>query len=272
MRKSLTLCIADIHFKIVVQDEHLLDRLKKHYASYLADGAADFLVAIHGQAADFSRRRLTIRHPVEIEPQSKDRLTILKRRIKGAPYYLGFIETASRMCEVHLKDLNCYSTLLAVIRITFQYFLEMNSGFLLHSTAGRVGEYTYVFTGKSGAGKTTALMNLEADEIVSGDVSAVRVYEEHATIHAIPFRKEISSSGAVRAVFFPRKNPAKPYTHPAHPALSVQEIVSNALFASPNNADLVEPAMNNIMKFCAVIPCFDLYFPKEGSIRQAVVR
>jgi hypothetical protein len=239
------------------------------YRSFECGRPPFFTVNIRGAASQLKRRRLQQKHHLELEAEG-GRVHIIKRRIKGAPYRLGRIDPRARTCFIRLADINDMSTLRAAVRLCFQYFIERGGGILLHAAAGKVNGEVYVFTGKSGAGKTTALMNSSPDEITAEDVAVLKVCRGGTTLFSTPFRGEQYAQGRVKALFFPLKKAGRPYIEPVSPPRALAEIMANVIMASPGDAQCVGDVMTRVLDLCARVPVYDLYFPKEGDLRKVL--
>jgi hypothetical protein len=270
MSKTLKVSVAEVNAEILCEDNKIINRTQKLFRSYETDQPVDFQIVIQGTSDDFNRKRLLRRHHVELDIQDAH-IDIVKRKQKGAPYHLGTINSETNVCLFNLKDINDFSTLFIAVRVCFQYYLEKNNGFFLHAAAGKISNQTYIFTGKSGAGKSTALTNLSPEEIVSEDAVAVRLYNGEPVLFATPFRNERHTSGKAKAVFFPKKGKGTPCVAPESLGQSIAEVISNGLFASPGSPQLMDTAITNVINFCTLVPCFKLYFPKHGSLQELII-
>lgn len=218
----------------------------------------------------------TSRHPypVVVEPKKQaptaKRIAVFviteKRRQKDIP--LGNIDPRKRLCSLNLTGNFSYSRLLSAIRACFHFFIERNRGFLLHASCGTVQGRTYIFTGKAGSGKSTALQNCHPEKIIAEDFLAIRITEKQPAAFSIPFRREKSALARPRAIIFPKKFPGPTHLVKETNAQAVSEITANALFCSPHCLSLVQPVLKSISKFCVLVPGYSLYFVRKANLRE----
>lgn len=269
MSSLLRVTIARIPFEIQVDDPRLGARLERFFSTYLSRQKPFFRIVIQGTSRELKMDSAQ-NYPVVIVPDGC-LLNIVERRENGKTRALGHINPAKKNCSFILKDLKHFSNVISAIRVSFLFFLELQGGFFLHASSGKVKGRTYIFTGKADVGKTTALKNLKPDEVVAEDALAVRTDGKKPCIYAIPFRKDKNAQGPAAAIFFPRKAVGAPRIEKESPATCVSELMANAMYASPHSQELMEPVMESIVKFSRHVPGFSLYFPRRGSIREVIV-
>lgn len=75
------------------------------------------------------------------------------------------------------------------------YILHYNWGLLIHSSCVVEDGKAHMFTGRSGAGKSTAAKLSAPRELLSDEATLVKISPEGITVYNSPFRSEIESTG-----------------------------------------------------------------------------
>jgi hypothetical protein len=96
----------------------------------------------------------------------------------------------SGRCEINLFAFDC------ILRVLWATLLPRQGGMLVHSCGLRHAEVAVVFPGKSGAGKTTlARKALDADEVLSDEISIIRRADDGWRVHGTPFWGDFARGG-----------------------------------------------------------------------------
>jgi hypothetical protein len=183
---------------------------------------------------------------------------------------LGIIDPPKNTCVIELNDGLHFSNLIAAVRTCFHFYLEQHNGFFLHAACGAVDGKAYIFTGKSDSGKTTALRNFNPEQIIAEDALAARVEHGRLSVFAIPFRSDKNARAEAHAFFFPQKASPPSRLEKQNPASTAAEVIANALYASPHDAQLLDTVIQSITQFCRAIPGFNLYFSKNCNLQEAL--
>ncbi len=267
--RSLQVTIAELPFRIEIADAALERRVSRIFGTYQTPaGKPIFRIIVEGA---YSPDRSSSRDngPVTVKERPGECIVVQGR--EDAPSrQLGVIDVRRRICRFSLDGSFHFSLIISVLRTCFLFFLERHDGFFLHAASGIVNGKAYTFTGKSDSGKTTALGNLNPEEVLAEDALAVRMFNSRAGIFAIPFRGDQNACAPAQAVFFPRKFKGVPRLEPETPAEVASELLVNAMFSSPHNSSLVRPVLKTIGRFCRRVPGFNLYFPKSGNLREVI--
>lgn len=97
--------------------------------------------------------------------------------------------------EKELATVNCsdaYATGLAILRKLVEYIVQKKSGLLLHASAIKVGDDAYLFTAKSGTGKSTHAQNYkkafgEKAVILNDDKPIIRLIDGEFYVFGSPW-------------------------------------------------------------------------------------
>ena len=262
MQHRLRLEIAALPFEIRSGCRAILDYLEEYFIAYRSNRPPDFTIGIEGNVAPSDTGSSFMVIP-ELEALSTDTFRIVNNCSERRT--IGTIENGTTAL---LNRQTCGSgyLLTSALRLCVQFFLERNCGFFLHASCGRVNGTGILFTGKSTAGKTTALHNLHPDAVIAEDAVALRMKTGRIHVYAIPFRGENSSETVVRALFFPRKSTGTPKLIREAASAVVAELAANALFCGPSESSLMNHVLSTISDCCTLIPGYSCYFDKSTDL------
>ena len=264
MKYRLGLSIADLPFEIVT-DHRLVGRfLESYFAAFRSDGSPGFTIIIDsGVPAPVSGVRSRVVPEIErdgpgggylIVNNSSDRVVI------------GHIDDDGGTCRLTGRACTDTYLLSTAVRVCVQFWLERSNGFFLHAACGSVRGAGVLFTGKSTAGKSTALRNLHPDTVIAEDAVAVRMNGSGARVYAIPFRGEKSGDIPLHALCFPRKWKGTPMLTREGAATIAAELTANALFCAPSTETLMADTLATIASFSTSVPGYDCYFDKATDL------
>ena len=265
--KSLKIKIARTCGGIAADDGALNKILESYFRSYLSDEEPLFNIYIKGSYRNLNKP-CGNGWPVFVR-ETKEVYEIIEKREKKTRL-LGIIDSRKNLCHIDIRKYFNYSNLIQALRACFHFFIEERGGFFLHAGCGVVSGKAYIFAGRHGAGKSTALRNLQPESVIAEDTVVIKNNGCDSLVFSTPFRREENASGRVEALIFPRKFRGSPYKIKEPKAASASELISNALFSSPYSWRLVDSVVKNISLLCESTPGYRLYFPREGSIREVV--
>ncbi len=157
----------------------------------------------------------------------------------------------------------------AVLRIVHSLVLAGEGGFLLHSASAIRGGRAFLFSGLSGAGKTTISRLAPPDvTLLTDEVSYVRRQGEGYRAFGTPFAGELARVGEnvsapIAALYLLDKGPAN-RIDPISTSEATQRILRNILFFA-EEPDLVRRVFEAACEFVARVPVYRLtFFPDEG--------
>jgi hypothetical protein len=165
----------------------------------------------------------------------------------------------------------------SVLRIVHSIELCSEAGFLLHASSVVIDGCAYLFTGPSGAGKTTIAQLAPPEAILLTDeISCVRRTARGWTAFGTPFAGELGTSG--RRVSAPitalyrleqgKTNRIEPLT----PGEAVRTLMRNILFFA-RDAAREQRILDTVCQLIAMVPIARLTFTREAgvwtTIRQA---
>jgi hypothetical protein len=162
----------------------------------------------------------------------------------------------------------------AVLRILHSLILARQGGFLLHAAGAIRNRKAFLFSGISGAGKTTISRLAPADvTLLTDEISYVRrepaVYRAYGT----PFAGELAKIGEnvsapLEAVYFLVQGPEN-RIEPVDPADAVGMLLRNILFFA-HEPELVRTVFRNACEFAARVRMERLVFVPDARVWELI--
>lgn len=158
----------------------------------------------------------------------------------------------------------------SLLRIMHSLILAKRGGFLLHAASAICEGRAYIFSGVSGAGKTTMTRLAPQDvALLTDEISYVRSCDGSYSAFGTPFTGELARSGEncsapVAALFFLEKGGENRVD--ALPAtLAVERLMRNILFFAQDR-ELVEMLFATACEFVSRIPVYQLTFYPDARV------
>ncbi len=162
----------------------------------------------------------------------------------------------------------------SVLRILHSLVLAARGGFLLHAASAVCDGQAYLFSGVSGAGKTTLTRLAPADvTLLTDEISYVRANPSGYSAWGTPFSGELAKSGEncvapVSALFFLEKGPHNCVNElPA--AEAVRRLMRNILFFA-EDPELAEKLLASACDFVEKVPVRLLTFYPDSRVWDEV--
>jgi hypothetical protein len=165
------------------------------------------------------------------------------------------------------QNANPYS-LDSVLRILHSLILAERGGFLLHAASAICDDSAYLFSGVSGAGKTTMTRLAPPDAtLLTDEISYIQPGASSYRAFGTPFAGELAKAGEntcanIAALFFLEKGPANKLDE-VPPSEAAKRLMRNILFFA-EDAFLVEKILASACDFVARVPIRRLtFYPDE---------
>jgi hypothetical protein len=171
------------------------------------------------------------------------------------------------------QNANPYS-LDSVLRILHSLILAQRGGFLLHAASAICDGRACLFSGVSGAGKTTMTRLAPPDvTLLTDEISYLRPNAEGYSAFGTPFAGELARAGEnctapVSALFFLEKGPQN-RVHELSSAEAVRRLMRNILFFAEDRG-LVEKLLATACEFVARVPIRRLTFYPDARVWNEV--
>ena len=171
------------------------------------------------------------------------------------------------------QNANPYS-LDSVLRILHSLIMAERGGFLLHAASAICEGRAYLFSGVSGAGKTTMTRLAPPDvTLLTDEISYLRPNAEGYSAFGTPFAGELARAGEnctapVSALFFLEKGPENRVDELSS-AEAVRRLMRNILFFAEDRG-LVEKLLATACEFVARVPIRRLMFYPDARVWNEV--
>jgi len=244
--------IGGLPIALSTSDEEFLNLLRLRYEGFLSSSSPQFELEFDVTASG---------------PVSDDDVRVRRSRDNGAwmlergDFHARF-DPRTRRGSVR-QNANPYS-LDSVLRILHSLILAERGGFLLHAASAICDGRGYLFSGISGAGKTTLTRLAPADVILLTDeISYIRPDAGGYKAFGTPFAGELARAGEncaapVAGLFFLEKGPRNRIEELSS-AEAVRRLLRNILFFAEDKA-LVEKLFTTACDFVARVPVRRLTF------------
>jgi hypothetical protein len=158
----------------------------------------------------------------------------------------------------------------SVLRIVHSLILAKQGGFLVHAASAIRGDKAFIFSGVSGAGKTTISRLAPPDAtLLTDEISYVRRDGNRYFAYGTPFAGELARVGAnesapLSALFFLEKGPQNSI-EPIAPTDAIQRLMRNILFFA-HDPELVKLVFQSACEFASVVPMHRLIFVPDQRV------
>ena len=163
----------------------------------------------------------------------------------------------------------------SVIRIILSLILARSGGFLLHSASAIRGGRAFLFSGVSGAGKTTIARLAPPDAmLLTDEISCVRRSGTEYHAFGTPFAGELGIAGeddrgADRRALFPAQGTAQPHPTRSDPARAAAMLLRNILFFA-DDSELVKAVFAIACDFVARVAVAELTFRPDVAVWELI--
>ena len=162
----------------------------------------------------------------------------------------------------------------AVLRIVHTLVLAQSDGFLLHASSAIRNGRAFLFSGISGAGKTTMARLAPHDvTLLTDEISYVCRENDSYYAYGTPFAGELAALGAnehapIAAVYLLEKGSTN-RIDPVPTADAVRAVLRNTLFFA-HDEGLVEQLFNSACRFLERVPVRRLSFIPEARVWELI--
>jgi hypothetical protein len=252
--------IGGIPIALSTCDEGFLDLLRQRYHGFLSSSRPEFELEF-----DLTETRPVSDDDVRVRREADEWL------IERGDFHARWNPHTGRGSV--RQNANPYS-LDSVLRILHSLILAERGGFLLHAASAICDGRAYLFSGVSGAGKTTMTRLAPADiTLLTDEISYVRPNADGYSAFGTPFAGELARAGEnctapVSALFFLEKGPEN-RVHELSSAEAVRRLMRNILFFAEDRG-LVEKLLATACEFVRRVPIRRLTFYPDARVWDEV--
>lgn len=192
-----------------------------------------------------------------------------------AEFQYGFDDARVRFDGVaaHFAGVRHEYALDSLLRVLLSWLLLPREGFLLHASTVERNSRAYVFTGRSGAGKSTVASLSPPGSVLTDEISLLRreggVWRAYGTPFWGEFRAAGSNRSAPVAAIFTLVKSAENKVRPLSAREALRVLLPNVLFFSSEqraNAQLLEILTGAV----AEVPCRELCFRRDAGFWEVL--
>lgn len=161
----------------------------------------------------------------------------------------------------------------ALMNLYSSFIVHHNWGLLIHSSCVIENGKAHIFSGHSGAGKSTAAKLSQPRELLSDEATIVRITPHEAIIFNSPFRSEMEATG------FEKSAPLESIQilHQAHQnkrlklkkADSLLELMDKVFFWV-HSPDETKQIIGLLKKLVDSVPVYELHFKKDHTFWELI--
>jgi hypothetical protein len=241
--RCLPISIGDVPLTLHFGEAGLLEKAGRQYAEFRTLRPAGLPIFL------------------EPTPQRGEGPSEFSYRLDGASLHLE--RGAARFCGVRHEY-----ALDSLIRILLSVLLLPRHGFLLHAaTVVRDGR-AHVFTGRSGAGKSTVASLSPAGKVLTDEISLLRCDGSGWRAHGTPFWGEFRAAGLNQhspvAGIYGLVQACENRVEPLPPKEGLRAILPNVLFFS-SNKPMTEELLRVMAEAAETIPFYRLHFRRDST-------
>jgi hypothetical protein len=259
-KRSCVVEIGGIPVSLLTDSELFRDLLCQRYSTFLSSSHAEYEL-------DF--------HLTEMETISDDDVHVRREghvwRIERGDFHAQWDPDSGRGWVKQTP--NPYS-LDSVLRILHSLILATRGGFLLHAASAICAGRAYLFSGVSGAGKTTMTRLAPPDvSLLTDEISYIRPGSGGYSAYGTPFAGELARAGEnctapVSALFFLEKG-SENRIDEISPADAVRRLMRNILFFG-DDRELVGRLLATACDFVARVPIRRLTFYPDARVWDTI--
>jgi hypothetical protein len=259
-RKVVCVEIGGIPIALSTCDDGFLDLLRQRYIGFLSSSSPEFELEF-----DLTSTVPVSDDDVRVRRDGEEWL------IERGDFHARWDPRSGRGSV--RQNANPYS-LDSVLRILHSLILAERGGFLLHAASAISDGRACLFSGVSGAGKTTMTRLAPPDvTLLTDEISYLRPNAEGYSAFGTPFAGELARAGEnctapVSALFFLEKGPEN-CVHELSSAEAVRRLMRNILFFAEDRG-LVEKLLATACEFVARVPIRRLTFYPDARVWDEV--
>lgn len=256
---ELLLKIGEHVLKVTCDSEGFLKIYYRHYLSQSKGVQPDISISIHNgfgtQFKDYAVKITKVNNKVVF--QRDDYLIEASSDYKSAIVYVHD--------ELALKH--------ALMNLYSSYIVYHNWGLLIHSSCAIEAGKAHIFSGHSGAGKSTAAKLSQPRELLSDEASIVKITGNFITILDSPFRSELNSEGTGQAAPLASIQILHQSLQNKREKLKKTDALINLVakvFYWAHSPEESKKVMGLLKTLVSNVPVYELYFKKDNTFWELI--
>lgn len=258
--QALGFSLATLSFQVDCPDPGLREQLKKRYGNFLAESRGGFEIQVEtsGEAAADARSTP--------EVSREEAAWVVRLHRARAEFDLP------RQCG-RLQGPMTPHTFDSLLRILLTLLLLEKDGLLLHAATLERGGTALAFLGRSGAGKTTLARLAGSRQVLTDEISLVRLVEGEPRAYGSPFWGEMAGAGRpadlpLRAFHVLVKD-QRNFGERLGETEAVKALLLHTLFFA-SDPELSERLLHLATRWAACVPVYRFHFVPDPSAWEAL--
>lgn len=161
----------------------------------------------------------------------------------------------------------------ALLHLYSSYIVYHNWGLLIHSSCVLNSEKAHIFTGRSGAGKSTIAALSKPRSLMSDEATLVKINNEGITVYDSPFRSDTVSKGKNGPVTLSSIQIIHQANYDNRISVSKADALISLLdkvFYWAHDPEETRRILKLLDRLVKEIPVFDLYFQKKPTFWELI--
>lgn len=161
----------------------------------------------------------------------------------------------------------------ALLHLYSSYIVYHNWGLLIHSSCVLNNECAHIFTGRSGAGKSTIAALSKPRELLSDEATLVKINSEGITVYDSPFRSDTVSDGKTGSIPLSSIQFIHQAAYDKRMSVSKADALITLLdkvFYWAHDPQETRQILKLLNQLVQEIPVFDLYFQKTPTFWELI--
>lgn len=253
--EQLNVSIGNVPLRLHIPEEELREKARLRYAHFLGDTR-------DGLPVFMNRARASTEHVIDSSEDCNE--------------FAYAWENSSLLLsdtQVRFEGIRHEYGLDSLIRVLLSVLLTRQQGFLLHAATVVINGRAYVFTGKSGAGKSTVASLSPEGSVLTDEISLLKFVEGNWHAFGTPFWGEFRSKGMnvhapIEGIYF-LCQASEDRVERASARESLRAMLPNILFFS-RERQMTESLLRLLSEFVSSIPCHRLFFRKDSTFWDVI--
>ncbi|MGQ4665912.1 hypothetical protein ACUIJN_08695 [Metabacillus halosaccharovorans] len=183
------------------------------------------------------------------------------------------IEIRDKFKFVLINAYDTFSLKHALMNLYSSYIVEKQWGVLIHSSCVIDKEKAHIFSGHSGAGKSTAALLSSPRPLLSDEATIVKIQENDIRIYNSPFRSELGSTreetccslSSIQILFKDETNKRQQLSK----SDALLELMDKIFYWRINSED-TKKVLILIKNLVELIPVYNLHFQKNNTFWELI--
>lgn len=185
------------------------------------------------------------------------------------------IDTDGELLNASIQFYDTLALKHAMMHLYSLFLLRQRYGLLIHSSCVVDRGRAYLFTGHSGAGKSTAAALSQGRGIVSDEATVLRIRSDGVAVFHSPFRSELTDMAATEPQEWPLAgihllHQANQHRRePLPKAEGLLNMMDKVFYWHPTSAEAML-IMRLLQQLAELVPLYDLYFQKNPDFWELI--